>query len=192
MADQFAQAMHVSRVGVSSQFGGDTYTIKVHFHTRDHAEVVKRLLEKETLLPGPFPQQAADQADLIDIDKLRRACVWYGYAPPGQELLGWWVGREVNRLLDLILAAKEAKEHRVRACDGAQPVAWLHEFTDPHDGTRRRATWMNPPHDYDLQPGDTVTPLYAALGVVASSTALGTPPAQHCRSCLAGASTSAP
>lgn len=53
----------------------------------------------------------------------------------------------------------------VLACDGAQPVAWLHEFTDPHDGTRRRATWMNLPRDYDLQPSDTVTPLYTAAGV---------------------------
>jgi len=53
----------------------------------------------------------------------------------------------------------------VMASDEAQPAAWLHEFTDPHDGTRRRATWMHKPRDSDLQPGDTVTPLYAASGV---------------------------
>lgn len=108
---QLGSAFHVSRVGVSSQFGGDTYTIKAHFHTRDHAEVARRLLEAQPLPPGPFPQQAADQAELIDLDKLHTALVWYGYAPPcTKEMLGWWVGREVNRLLDAVLAGKAERQ----------------------------------------------------------------------------------
>lgn len=49
-----------------------------------------------------------------------------------------------------------------------QPVAWLHEFTDQHDGTRRRAAWMHPPKEYDLMSGDTVTPLYTAHGAPAA------------------------
>jgi hypothetical protein len=44
----------------------------------------------------------------------------------------------------------------------AQPVAFLLEYTDPHDGTRGRTVWMNHPKDYELMPGDTVTPLYAS------------------------------
>lgn len=53
VGEKVGSAFHVSRVGVSSQFGGDTYTIKAHFHTREQAELAKQLLEAETftLLP---------------------------------------------------------------------------------------------------------------------------------------------
>lgn len=52
-ADKIGSAFHVSRVGVSGQFGGYTFTIKAHFHTREQAELAKRLLESEqfALLP---------------------------------------------------------------------------------------------------------------------------------------------
>lgn len=49
MAEKIGAAFHVSRVGVSSQFGGDTFTIKAHFHTKEQAELAKQLLETETL-----------------------------------------------------------------------------------------------------------------------------------------------
>lgn len=110
MAEKLGPAFAVSRIGAATKYGGTTYTLKAHFHTRDHAETVRRLLEEQPLPPGPFPEQAAAQAESIDLDKLRRALVWHGYAPPTHEMLGWWVGREVNRLLDLVLRAKDDLE----------------------------------------------------------------------------------
>lgn len=51
--EKVGSAFHVSRVGVSSQFGGDTFTIKAHFHTREQAELAKRLLESEQFVQLP-------------------------------------------------------------------------------------------------------------------------------------------
>jgi hypothetical protein len=99
-------AFDVSKITESDKFGGTTYSIKVHFHERVHAEKASYLLKNERLSPGPYPQQAADQADSIDREKLELALVWYGCSTPTREMMGWFVGREVNRLLDRVLAAK--------------------------------------------------------------------------------------
>jgi hypothetical protein len=57
MADNIGPAFHVSRVGLSSQFGGDTFTIKAHFHTREQAELAKVFLEQHALArPGDDKQ----------------------------------------------------------------------------------------------------------------------------------------
>jgi hypothetical protein len=103
MAEKLGPAFAVSRVGAATKYGGTTYTIKVHFHTRDHAETVRRLLEEEPLPPGPFPAQFAAQAELIDTQKLEQALAWLGCSAPSGEILSWWVGREVNHLLDAVL-----------------------------------------------------------------------------------------
>jgi hypothetical protein len=46
-----------------------------------------------------------------------------------------------------------------------EPVAWMHEFTDPHSGSRYREPRQHRPADYERQPGDTVRPLMYADGV---------------------------
>jgi hypothetical protein len=99
-------AFAVSRVGEATKYGGTTYTIKAHFHTRDHAEVTRRLLEEHALPPGPFPAQLAEQAELIDTAKLTLAMAWLGLSGPSGDMLRWWVGREVNRVLDAVLDQK--------------------------------------------------------------------------------------
>jgi hypothetical protein len=43
-----------------------------------------------------------------------------------------------------------------------QPVAWMWEFTDPHTGERRQEARKNKPREYELLPGELVTPLYAS------------------------------
>lgn len=119
-------AFAVSRVSMATKYGGTTWALRVHFHTREHAEKVRDLLVAEPLPTGPWPRQSYEQADLIDLDKLRGALVWYGCAPPDtREMLSWWVGREVNRLLDQVLEAKTATEARgaraqrlIAACEG--------------------------------------------------------------------------
>jgi hypothetical protein len=58
--------------------------------------------------------------------------------------------------------AEAARAHGVPAC---QPVAWMHEFKDPHTGERRCEPRLNKPQDYELLPGDTVRPLVYAAGV---------------------------
>ena len=120
MTEKLGPAFAVSRVGAATKYGGTTYTIKVHFHTRDHAEVVKRLLEKESLPAGPFPAQFAAQAELIDTEKLAQALAWLGCSAPSDEMLSWWVGREVNRLLDAVLEQR-AEVQRARGVDGPVP-----------------------------------------------------------------------
>lgn len=44
--------------------------------------------------------------------------------------------------------------------EGWRPVAWMHEFTYPHTGQRRQEPRLHRPKDYELQPGDVVTPMY--------------------------------
>lgn len=43
-----------------------------------------------------------------------------------------------------------------------EAVAWLHEWTNPATGKREREAKTHEPQDYELTPGDTVSPLYAA------------------------------
>lgn len=105
-AEAMGPAFNVSKVVESDKFGGTTCAIKVHFHERVHAEKASYLLRCEKLAPGPYPQQYADQAELIDINKLEEALVWHGCSTPVREMMSWWVGREVNRLIDRVLAAK--------------------------------------------------------------------------------------
>jgi hypothetical protein len=43
-----------------------------------------------------------------------------------------------------------------------EPAAWAHEYTDPHTDDRRVEPRQHKPRDYELLPGDVVTPLFTA------------------------------
>jgi hypothetical protein len=150
---QLGPVFHVSRVGVSSEFGGDTYTLKLHCHDRDHAETLKRRLLEERMMPGPFPAQFAEQAESIDTGKLAQAMSWLGLSAPSGEMLSWWVGREVNRLLDAVLDQREAMRD-------VQPVAWI--VYAPNGNVRLWSTEQRQANECAEANGLTVTPVYAS------------------------------
>lgn len=54
---------------------------------------------------------------------------------------------------------------RPRGVLAVGPVAWMHEYTDPHTGQRAREVRRNKPSDAELLPGDTLRPLAYADGV---------------------------
>ncbi len=72
--------------------------------------------ERAAVLGAPTDKETAhlaEQAELIDLDLLRRSLVWYGCAPPvSQEELGWLVGCEVNRLLAAVMDGKDSAQGR--------------------------------------------------------------------------------
>jgi hypothetical protein len=105
MADRIGPAFHVSRVGTSSQFGGDTFTIKAHFHSREQAELAKRLLETETLGLQPRDAELVELAEKHAIRSLTN----------GQESR-WWFN--FPGLRALIEAARASSIVGVGGTDG--------------------------------------------------------------------------
>ena len=86
------------------------------------AEVKRLLANEQEAAHGRSVAHLAEQAELIDLDLLRQALVWYGYAPPvSQEALGWLVGHEVNHLLTAVIRAKDAAQGRRQ--EGRRPAA---------------------------------------------------------------------
>ena len=83
MNDKIGAAFHVSSVGVSSRFGGDTFTLKAHFHTRGQAELAKKLLETETLLAVPRDTELVALAKLHAVQHLTNGTDsrwWFNFA----------------------------------------------------------------------------------------------------------------
>jgi Lar family restriction alleviation protein len=100
------------------------------------------------LKPCPFCGGAASLA-LCGFGTAKATCMDCGsegaYSPSREDAIAAW-NRRSSSASDPV----------------GEPVAWLLEFTDPHDGKRSRTVWMNKPRDYELMPGDTVSPLYAS------------------------------
>jgi hypothetical protein len=145
-------AFHISRIGVTSKFGGDTYTFKAYFQTPDAARTARAMLEDKALQPGPFPARFAEQGECIDCRKLEQAMSWLGLSGPSGEMLSWWVGREVNRLLDAVLEQREAMRDM-------QPVAYV--VYAPNGNVRLWSTEQRQANECAEANGLAVTPLYS-------------------------------